>query len=206
MFIRFKNQSTWQVIGSDTYDSLVGAGVAGIVFSEWALANPSAWGYLSPMMRENNGWALFITTPRGKNHAYDMFNHAVKSDDWYAEISDAKATGAFSDEQLDGIRAEYVALYGKDFGSSQFEQEYLCSFEANILGSYYGGELASARSDGRICAVKHDPDLPVQTVWDIGYSDDTVILFVQVAANEAGALRRGDCVERLQLFTACAAP
>jgi phage terminase large subunit len=184
MFIRFKNQSTWQVIGSDTYDSLVGAGVAGIVFSEWALANPSAWGYLSPMMRENNGWALFITTPRGKNHAYDMFNHAVKSDDWYAEISDAKATGAFSDEQLDGIRAEYVALYGKDFGSSQFEQEYLCSFEANILGSYYGGELASARSEGRICEVKHDPDLPVQTVWDIGYSDDTVILFVQVAANE----------------------
>ncbi len=136
MFIRFLNGSTWQVIGSDTYDSLVGAGVAGIVFSEWALANPSAWGYSSPMMRENNGWALFITTPRGKNHAYDMFNHAMKSDDWYAEISDAKATGAFTDEQLDGIRDEYIALYGNDFGASQFEQEYLCSFEAAILGSY----------------------------------------------------------------------
>jgi phage terminase large subunit len=184
MFIRFLNGATWQVIGSDTYDSLVGAGVAGIVFSEWALANPSAWGYLSPMMRENNGWALFITTPRGKNHAYDMFNHAMKSDDWFAEISNAQATGAFSDEQLSGIRDEYISLYGQDFGASQFEQEYLCSFEANILGSYYGGELASARSDGRICEVKHDPDLPVQTVWDIGYSDDTVILFVQVVANE----------------------
>ena len=65
MFIRFKCGSTWQVIGSDRYNSLVGAGVAGVVFSEWALANPAAWGYISPMMRENNGWALFITTPRG---------------------------------------------------------------------------------------------------------------------------------------------
>ena len=89
MFVRFTNQSsTWQVIGSDTYDSLVGASVAGIVFSEWALANPSAWGYLSPILRENNGWALFITTPRGKNHAYDMYHHARKSDDWFAEVSD----------------------------------------------------------------------------------------------------------------------
>ena len=184
MFIRFKNQSTYQVIGSDTYDSLVGASVAGIVFSEWALANPSAWGYLSPILRENNGWALFITTPRGKNHAYDMYNHARKSDDWFAEISDARDTGAFNDEQLDGIREEYVSLYGPEFGASQFEQEYLCSFEASILGSFYGGELATARADGRICEVKHDPSLPVQTVWDIGYSDDTAILFVQVAANE----------------------
>ena len=52
------------------------------------------------------------------------------------------------------------------------------------MGSFYGGELATARADGRICEVKHDPSLPVQTVWDIGYSDDTAILFVQVVANE----------------------
>ena len=45
MFIEFKNGSTWQVIGSDRYDSTVGAGTAGIVYSEWALANPSASGY-----------------------------------------------------------------------------------------------------------------------------------------------------------------
>ena len=37
MFIRFVNGSTWQVIGSDRYDATVGAGVAGITYSEWAL-------------------------------------------------------------------------------------------------------------------------------------------------------------------------
>mgnify|MGYP003632671630 CR=1 FL=1 len=184
MFIRFKNGSTWQVIGSDRYNSLVGAGVAGVTFSEWALCNPSSWGYVSPMMRENDGWAMFITTPRGKNHAYDMYNHAKRTDGWFAEISSVLDTGAFKLGQLDEIRAEYVALYGQDFGNAQFEQEYMCSFDAAILGSFYGGELAKARAENRICEVKHDPDLPVMTVWDIGYSDDTAILFVQVVANE----------------------
>ena len=184
MFIRFKNGSTWQVIGSDRYNALVGAGVAGVTFSEWALANPSAWGYISPMMRENNGWAMFITTPRGKNHAFDMYNHALKTEGWFAEISNVLDTGAFAEGQLGEIRSEYVALYGQEFGTAQFEQEYLCSFDAAILGSFYGGELAAARSEGRICEVKHDPDLPVMTVWDIGFTDDTVILFVQIIANE----------------------
>lgn len=184
MFIEFTNGSTWQVIGSDRYNALVGAGVAGVTFSEWALCNPSAWGYISPMLRENDGWAFFITTPRGKSHAFDMYNHAMKTDGWFAEVSSVIETGAFNQEQLDEIRAEYNALYGPDFGNAQFEQEYLCSFDAAILGSYYGGELALARTESRICEVKHDPDLPVMTVFDIGYSDDTAILFVQVVANE----------------------
>jgi phage terminase large subunit len=177
-------EATWQVIGSDRYNSLVGASVAGITFSEWALANPSAWGYISPMLRENNGWAMFVTTPRGKNHAFEMYNYGLKTDGWFAEISNVLDTGAFAEEQLNEIKAEYVALYGGDFGAAQFEQEYMCSFEAAILGSFYGTELSVARSEGRICEVEHDPDLPVMTVWDIGYSDDTVILFVQIIANE----------------------
>ena len=76
MFIRFVNGSTWQVVGSDRYDATVGASVAGVVYSEWALANPSAWGYHRPMLEENNGWAVFISTPRGRNHCKDMFEHA----------------------------------------------------------------------------------------------------------------------------------
>lgn len=184
MFIEFINGSTWQVIGSDRYNALVGAGVAGVTFSEWALCNPSAWGYISPMLRENDGWALFITTPRGKNHAFNMYNHAMKTEEWYAEVSSITETGSFTSDELDEIRAEYVALYGEDFGNAQFDQEYLCSFDAAILGAYYGGELAKARVEGRIRKIAYDPDLPVMTVWDIGFSDDTVILFVQIIAGE----------------------
>lgn len=184
MFIEFVNGSTWQVIGSDRYNSLVGAGVAGVTFSEWALCNPSSWGYISPMMRENDGWAFFITTPRGKNHAYDMLKYAKTNESWFGEVSSVFETGAFDRATLEEIKQEYISLYGEDFGTAQFEQEYLCSFDAAILGSYYGGELAKARNEGRIFHIEHDPELPVHTIWDIGYSDDTAILFVQMLMGE----------------------
>jgi len=150
MFIRFKNGSTWQVIGSDRYNSLVGAGVIGVTFSEWALANPSAWGYIRPMIEENNGWAAFITTPRGANHAKAMYEMAQKSKGWFAEVSNITKTGALSPDQVEQALAEYQALYGDDFGKAQFEQEYLCSWNAAILGSFYAGEMARVRAEGRI--------------------------------------------------------
>jgi hypothetical protein len=73
MAIRFKSGSLWQLVGSDNYNSLVGSPPVGVVFSEFALADPSAWGYLRPILAENNGWALFITTPRGRNHASTFY-------------------------------------------------------------------------------------------------------------------------------------
>ena len=184
MLIRFVNGSTWQVIGSDRYNALVGAGVAGVTFSEWALCNPASWGYISPMMRENDGWAVFITTPRGNNHAHAMYHQFKKTDGWFAEISTARDTKAFTDSELSAIKEEYVSLYGEDFGNAQFEQEYMCSFDAAILGSYYGGDLAKARTEGRIRSIDYDDSLPVTTVWDIGWTDDTAILFVQLLAGE----------------------
>jgi hypothetical protein len=184
MFIRFKNNSTWQVIGSDRYNSLVGAGVAGVTFSEWALCNPSSWGYIRPMVEENNGWAAFITTPRGKNHAKSMLDMARKNPRWFAEVSDVYTTGALTQSQLDESLAEYISLYGEDLGRAQFEQEYLCSFEAATLGAFYGGELKRARDGGRIKDVPHDPSLKVHAVFDLGYTDDTAIIFFQMSGGE----------------------
>lgn len=181
MFIRFKNGATWQVVASDRYDSLVGAGVAGVTFSEFALANPSAWGYIRPMIEENNGWATFITTPRGRNHAKALYDMAVSNPKWFAEVSDVHKTGALSPDQIDESLKEYIALYGEDIGRAQFDQEYLCSFNAAILGAFYAREMQAVRSEGRIteeCVA--DLNLPVHTVWDIGVRDDTSIWFFQV--------------------------
>jgi phage terminase large subunit len=182
MFIRFKNGATWQVVASDRYDSLVGAGVAGVTFSEFALANPSAWGYIRPMIEENNGWATFITTPRGRNHAKSLYDMAAADTTgrWFAEISDVLKTGALSAEQLDESRKEYVALYGEDIGTAQFEQEYLCSFNAAILGAFYAREMTAVRTEGRICEVEAIEGIPVHRAWDIGVRDDTSIWWFQV--------------------------
>lgn len=180
MFVRFKNGSTWQVIGSDRYNSLVGAGVAGVTFSEWALCNPSAWGYIRPMVEENNGWAAFITTPRGRNHAKAMLEMAQGNPRWFAETLTVKDTGALTEDQLEESLAEYIALFGEDVGTAQFEQEYLCSFNAAILGAFYAREMARLRTEGRVRKTLPIPSVPVHRAWDIGVKDDTSIWWFQV--------------------------
>lgn len=190
MFIRLKCGSTWQLVGSDRYNALVGAGVAGVVFSEWALANPSAWGYIRPMVEENNGWAAFITTPRGRNHAKAMYDMAKDNPRWFAEISTVADTGALTAEQLDESLREYIALYGEDVGRAQFEQEYFCSFNAAILGAYYAREMLAVRGEGRIAEIEPLPDRPVHTAWDIGVRDETSIWWFQVVGAQVFVL---DC-------------
>jgi phage terminase large subunit len=180
MFIRFKNGSTWQVVGSDNYNSLVGTPPIGLVFSEWSLADPAAWAYLSPVLRDNGGWALFIFTPRGRNHAHKTLLTARKTDGWFAETLTVDDTRRFSEEALAEERQSLVDIFGEDDGESSFQQEYYCSFDAAIIGAYFNKELGTAEKDGRITDVPYDPNQPVITAWDIGMSDATAIWFAQV--------------------------
>lgn len=180
MFIRFHNGSTWQLVGSDRYNSLVGAGVAGVTFSEFALANPSAWGYIRPMLEENDGWAAFISTPRGRNHFKSLLDMAKASPKWFAETLSVHDTGALSPEQIEESMSEYCALYGVDMGRAQFQQEYEVSFNAAILGAFYAHEMHAVRSEGRIVPIQPIPGRPVHRAWDIGVRDDTSIWWFQV--------------------------
>jgi hypothetical protein len=66
----------------------------------------------------------------------------------------------------------------------QYLQEYECSFEAAILGAFYGRELREAQDQGRIGFVPVDEHLPVHTAWDLGYKDDTACWFYQVVGGE----------------------
>lgn len=179
MLIEFKNGSTWQVVGSDNYDSLVGSTPKGIVFSEWALADPQSWAYLKPILEENNGWALFITTSRGPNHAKRMFEAAERNDDWHASILTAQDTGLIDEIALQRIKQDYRADFGAVVGDAMFQQEYMCSFEAAILGAVYGEEMRRAREKGRIGVVPYDPNHGVETWWDLGYRDPCSIWFIQ---------------------------
>jgi phage terminase large subunit len=180
MFIRFKNGSTWQVIGSDNYKSLVGTVPRGVVISEWAKANPGAWAYLAPILAENGGWAAFITTPEGRNHAHAMLEMARKNPAWHAEVQTVEDTHAISLEVVAEQRAEYVALYGEEAGEALIEQEFYCSFEAAILGAYWGKEMARAEKEGRICSIERLKGYPVHTAWDIGVDDPMAIWVFQV--------------------------
>lgn len=180
MMIQLRCGATWQVVGSDNFNSLVGAPPAGVVFSEFAIANPYSWAYLKPILDENDGWAVFITTPRGRNHAHKMLEHARSTPGWFGEVSGVTQTGRFSAAQLHEQKMEYIKLFGEEAGEAMFMQEMMCSFDAAILGAYYGKEFTRIDQENRICDVPHDPSLPVFTAWDLGRTDDTAIWFYQV--------------------------
>jgi phage terminase large subunit len=184
MLIKLKVGSTWQVVGSDNFNSLVGSPPAGVVTSEWALANPAARAYLRPILAENNGWQAYITTPRGKNHAYQTFVAALRDPNAFAQKLTVYDTGALSPEAIAHELQAYIDDYGVEAGTALFNQEYLCDWDAAILGAYYGHEMRAALDQGRICEVDYDPDLPVHTAWDLGWSDDTAIWFFQVLRGE----------------------
>lgn len=180
MMLELVSGSTWQLIGSDQYNRLVGAGPKGLVMSEYSLSHPAAWAYFRPMILESGGWAVFNFTPRGRNHAHKLHEAAESDPNWFSQTLPATVTGVFSEEELAREREEYIRELGEDDGDAKFRQEYLCDFNAAIIGAYYGREMEAAKREGRIRDVPYDPGLPVFTAWDLGKHDATVIWFVQL--------------------------
>lgn len=181
MLITFKNGSTWQVIGSDNFNSLVGSAPAGIVYSEWALADPSARAYLRPIIAENNGWQIFITTPRGRNHAHKTYSSALKDPDAFAQVLNATQTGILTPEQLEKERQQYINDFGEEYGQAKFDQEYMCSFEAANLGAILARSIGKLEALGRIGShVRYDPaGAPIEISADIGRRDRATWWFWQ---------------------------
>jgi len=178
MFIEFKNGSTFQVIGSDNIDSIVGTNPLGVVFSEYSLQDPVAWDYIRPILAENGGWALFNFTPRGENHAKELLDYALTDPkNWYVSILDVDATKTISPETLERERKEIIAKNGDD---SIFRQEYYNSFSAALQGSYYGKIIEKLEKNNQITTVPYDESLPVMTWWDLGVNDSMSIGFFQL--------------------------
>jgi phage terminase large subunit len=173
MLIKFKNGATWQLVGSDNYDNLVGSSVAGVTYSEWSLANPAAKAFLSPIIAENQGWELSIYTPRGRNHGLSTYENAKKDATAFAELLTVDMTKAISAEILAQELAKYIDEYGMYEGEAFYRQEYYCDFNAPLLGAILGRYISDADTSGRInMETIPDPDgAPVVVSSDIGRAD-----------------------------------
>lgn len=180
MKIEFVNGSTWQLMGSDNFDSLVGSPPVGLTFSEYALSNPSSWGFLRPILLENGGWAAFNSTPRGKNHFKNLCDLAQRSPDWFYQELTVDDTGIFTREQLDNELMELQSEHGDVYGMALYLQEYYVSFDAAIPGAIWGESCTKVELDGRLGDFPHIPGIKVHTSWDIGRSDMTAVWFYQM--------------------------
>ena len=181
MKIRYKNGSLFQLIGSDNVDGIVGTNPIGVVFSEYSLQDPSAWGFIRPILAENGGWAIFIGTPRGENHFYEIYELAQNSEDWFSQIVKVEDTNCISQEVLNQERREIIHQYGTD---ALYQQEYECNFTVPIAGSYYAEQISRAYAEGRVGNVPHESRITVDTWWDLGINDRMSIWFTQSIGQE----------------------
>jgi len=174
MKIRLKNGSLIQIVGSDNVDSLVGTNPQFVIFSEYALQDPRAFQFISPILRANDGVALFISTPRGKNHLWEMYNIAKHNPNhWFCYHLTLDDTQHIPLYEIERERSEGI------MSDDLIQQEYYCSFEMGVEGSYYAKYLDRMRVKGQISAVPYENGFKVHTAWDLGVRDSTSIIFFQ---------------------------
>ena len=217
MSIRLKNGSLIQLVGADRFDSLVGANPVGVNLSEFALMKPSVWDYLSPILNENDGWANFITTPRGRNHAFDLFKSMVdavntKGSKYFIQVLTVDDTrkpvvdkdgniikDAKGNTIVQPVISPEAIQEQRDLNVPEeiIQQEYYCSFEAGMVGAYYSEAMSRLEKEGRSSnPVNYNKDLPVYTSWDIGFSDSMAIWYFQVDKQKLNILEYNEFVGR----------
>lgn len=201
-FIRLTNGSIIKIGGTDKLD-VVGMNGYGYVFSEWQSQKKEAFGYISPILQENGGWALFNGTMRGKrNHLYQDIHRTKTLPGWFSQWLQPEDTleyywinesaGISVNTELKGrLHPDTLRPYQNiqsvvDAGEISFalaKQEYLNRAENMVSGGYYDYELGVLVQDGRYCSLDPFNDL-IYTFWDLGgtknKSDATSIVFAQV--------------------------
>lgn len=128
MQFKLVNGSKISLKGADRPDTMRGVSLEYLVMDEYADMKPQVWEeVLRPALADRRGGALFIGTPKGRNHFYDLFLYADKGAD---ESYKAWHFTSYDNETLSN---EEIDLAKKSMSSYAFRQEFLASFEA--LGS-----------------------------------------------------------------------
>lgn len=166
-----------QLYGADNPDALRGIYLDGAVLDEYAQMVPKTWSeVIGPALADRKGFATFIGTPMGRNGFYALYQRAKLDPAWYTAMHPASETGLLDAEVLRQARAEMTP--------EEYDQEFECSFQAALVGAYYGREMAELERQGRIASVPWEPAIPVVTAWDLGLDDATVIWFAQLVGRE----------------------
>jgi hypothetical protein len=200
MKIELITGSLWRLVGADNFDALVGANPKHVTFSEYALTSPKAYEFVRPILAENGGSLLFITTPRGYNHAHALYTHAQTAPAWYAGYHPVSDTHLIQQDVLEEER--------RTMPDELYRQEYDCDFSAANVGSILGSYLEQAERDGRIAGADlYDPGgAPIELFSDIGFRDAAAWWWVQpcpggfnvIDHDEATGLDAEQWIERIR--------
>jgi len=168
----FPNGSRITILGAENDQALRGIFLDGCVFDETQNISPVLFPeIIRPSLADRKGWCIFIGTPKGQNYFYKLHKQALEEEDWWTATYKASQTKVLDDKELSAAQR----VMSKDL----YEQEFECSFQAAITGSYYGKIIEELEKSNRITEVPYDENLKTETWWDLGLKDSTAIWFVQ---------------------------
>lgn len=175
--VNLPNGGRVRLYGAENYDRLRGLYLDACVIDEPADIDPRAWPeVIRPALSDRKGRATFIGTPKGRNWFFDIHEAAKGSPEWFNLTLKASETGLVPEDELASVRSMMTP--------EQYAQEYECSFEAAVVGAYYGRQIVEAEQDKRVARVPYDSAARVWTAWDLGVADATSIWFCQVIGRE----------------------
>ena len=159
------DESTIYVGGADNPDSLRGLYLDAVVLDEVGQIRPSAWySVIRPALSDRRGWAIFAGTPAGKNFFYNIKEEARFNPNSHLLLElPASKTGILHPDELADAKAQMT--------ENSYLIEYECSFDAAIEGAYWAKDIGLAYEQQRITELPLDPEMPVEIVGDLGFTD-----------------------------------
>jgi hypothetical protein len=166
-----------QLFGSDNPETLRGQYFDGVILDEIGDQNPKIWtDIVRPALADRKGWCLFIGTPKGHNHFKELRDRAEKEDGWGLLEFKASETGVVDDTELKAAKNE--------MGEDKYRQEFECSFDAAVEGSYYGQILNELEDKKHMQEIPREELSRTFTAWDLGMGDSTSIWVAQLVGTE----------------------
>ena len=166
-----------QLYGSDNPEALRGQYFDGVILDEIGDQNPKIWtDIVRPALADRKGWCLFIGTPKGHNHFKELRDRAEKEEGWGLLEFRASETGVVDETELKAARNE--------MGEDKYRQEFECSFDAAVEGSYYGQILNELEDKKHMQEIPREELSRTFTAWDLGMGDSTSIWVAQLVGTE----------------------
>ncbi|MGI9568457.1 MAG: terminase large subunit domain-containing protein [Desulfobulbia bacterium] len=172
--VELPNGAWITLYGSDNPDAMRGLYFDGVVLDEYGDCRPSLWSQvILPTLVDRQGWAIFIGTPKGRNHFWQIYERSKKEPNWYHLTLRASESGIVKAEELAEMRAQMT--------EEEYQQEMECDFNAAVIGTYYSGMIQQMELAGSIGqhVAQYDSSFPVKAAADLGRSDNTAIWFWQ---------------------------
>jgi len=175
LLIKWVNGAVIQLKGGDKVDSLRGVKLNRLVIDEYAIMKKEIWEeVLQPSTSDMKAPVLFLSTPKGYNHFYDVDSMATKNPaDWYSKHIKTSEAGTLPPDEIERAR--------RDMDPRVFRQEYEASFEM------FGGQVFTDFDRTKHVAkepIKFNPGMEYCLGVDFGWSAPTAVVFINVDAQE----------------------